>query len=269
MKFKIKQEKFQELLEKLLLKDVFPSSIIATKNGILFSIQKEEHGRALRYVKFNKIYFDEIDNSVESIEIDVEKALHVLKNISADTPLIIETKGNKLSIQRLIVDKDGKVIDIKGITMLAFKEPQGPINEQIPFEIKESVPYVGEGKVALSTYFTVDLSELKSMTAFGSSLKTEFYKFMFEQKETKPNKEIAVRIGGIHDFNDYDTSYPKGEIKTPGDLAVTFTYGLPQIADTFRQKEVNFRTKTDCPGWIYEGNESYLLGVLIPPYVLD
>lgn len=269
MKFKLKQEKFQELLEKLLLKDIFPSSIIATKNGILFSIQKEEHGRALRYVKFNKNYFDEIDNSVESIEIDVEKTINVTKKIPPGTPLVIETKGNKLSIKKLIVDKDGKVIDEKGYTMIAFKEPQGPINEQIPFEIKESVPYVGEGKVALSTYFTVDLSELKVITDIGNPLKTEFYKFMFEQKELKPNKEIAVRIGGIHDFNDYHVEYPKGEIKTPGDLAVTFTYGIPQIADTFRQKEVNFRTKTDCPGWVYEGSESYLLGVLIPPYVLD
>lgn len=269
MKFKIKQEKFQELLEKLILKDIFPSSIIATKNGVLYSIQKEEHGRALRYVKFNKSYFDEIDNSVESIEIDVEKTLSLIKNISAGTPLEIETKGNKLSIKKLVVDKQGKVIDEKGFTMIAYKEPQGAITEQIPFEIKDGVPIVGDGKIALTSHFTIDLSELKGITAYGSSLKTEFYKFMFEKKEGKSNKEIAVRIGGIHDFNDYDVEYPKGEIKSEGELAVTFTYAIPQIAATFRQKDTTFRTKTDCPVWIYEGCDTYILGVLVPPFVPD
>ena len=100
MKFKLKQEKFEELLEKLIVKDIFPSCAFSVNEGVLVSKKKEEHGRAIRWVKFEKSYFEEIDDSVESIEIDVDRTLNFVKNIPAGTTLIVETIGNKLSISR-------------------------------------------------------------------------------------------------------------------------------------------------------------------------
>jgi hypothetical protein len=264
MKFEIQQEKFQEMLEKLMVKDIFPSSIISTKNGIMYSIQKAEKGRALRYVKFNNSYFKSIDDSTESIELDVEKALSLIKQVPSNTPLIVEKKENKLSVQRLITDDKGNPIGKKGYTMIGFKEPETVIKDSLPFEIKDGVPLVGDGKVPLSTSFTVNLSDLKDITAYGSSLKTEFYKFIFEKENEK--LQLAVRTGGLHAFNDYDVMYPISEIKSGNELEVIFTYGLPQIAATYRQKDVVFKTSSNCPGFIYESCDTYMLGMLIPPY---
>ena len=148
--------------------------------------------------------------------------------------------------------------------MVGYKEPEGIIKENLPFEIKDGVPLIGDGKVPLSTSFTINLSDLKDITAYGSTLKTEFYKFMFEKHNGKP--KLAVRTGGLHAFNDYDVMYPTSEIKSGDELEVIFTYGLPQIAATYRQKDVMVKTSSNCPGFIYESCDTYMLGMVIPPY---
>ena len=70
----------------------------------------------------------------------------------------------------------------------------------------------------------------------------------------------------MHDFSDYVILNPDGEIKNGKELEVIFTYGIPQIADTFHES-INIKTKSNCPGWFYEGTKDYVLGVLIPPYM--
>lgn len=255
MKFVLKQEKFQDLLEKLIVKDMFPSSIITTKDGNLFSIQKEEHGRALRFLNVKGSFFDEINNTTETIELDVEKALNMIKNILPNTLLTIQTKGEKLSIL-------GKNIDAN----ISYKDPESEVLaslQQANMEMKEGIPIVGDTKTKLDNYFTIKLPDFKDLAGFASSLKTEFYKFGFDKDK------IAVRIGDLHKFSDYVIFNPDGKIKKGEDLDVTFTYGIPQISETFGSKEINIKTKTNSPGWFYEGTEEYVLGLMIPPYIQE
>jgi len=249
MRFKLKQEKLQTLLEKLLVKDMFIDSIITVKDKKLFSIQKEEHGRAFRFAKFNTVFFDEIDESTESINIDIQRILNIIKNIPADIDLIVETKGNKLSIT-------GNKVNIN----ISYREPESEVLTALPFPIEDGTPIVGESKVRLDTAFTIELDDLKEITSYASALKTEFYKFMIM------NGKILVRTGGLHDFSDYIIFEPKGKISNGDDLEVTYTYGISQVAETF-DNAVNINTKTASPMWIYEGTKEYVLGVLIPPYV--
>ena len=248
MKFKLKQEKLLDLLEKLIVKDIFPSTVISTKEGKLFSIQKEEHGRALRFLRVNKNFFDEIDDSTESIELDLDKTISIVKNILPNTVLTFEVKGNKVSIT-------GKGVNAN----ISYKEPEKVLTE-LPFELKDGTPHIGEEKVPLDTHFDIKLPDFKDIAGYAGSLGTEFYKFTFD------NDKIAVRIGDLHDFSDYVIFNPSGDIKKDGSLEVFFTYGIPQIAGTFK-KEVSIKTKTNSPGWFYEITDEYILGVLIPPYV--
>ena len=272
MKFKLKQEKLENMLEKLVMKDMFPSCVISVKDGKLFSIQKEEHGRALRFLKFNKSFFNEIDSdSTDSIEIDSKKMLGLVKNITPNTDMTIEIKGNKVSIT-------GGNIDLN----LAYKEPEIEINTSLPFPMKDGIPIIGEQKVELGTYFTIDLKDFKDIAQYGNTLGTEFYKFSFD----KNDKKVVVRVGDLHDFSDFALFYPKDKvtqlfeedgkevekivseygIKKGDELNVIFTYGMPQIAATF-ENEVHIKTKTDSPAWMYEGTKEYVHGILIPPFV--
>lgn len=264
MKFKLKQEKLQEMLEKLMVKDIFPSAVISkAEDSTIFSIQKEEHGRAIRFVKFDKGFFEELEGEPEAIELDIERTLGIVKNILPGTQLIVETKGNKLSITKLITDDKGKVTGEKGLTMISFKEPEGEVMKELPFEIKDGVPLIGEGKLPLDTHMKVNLDEFKNISGYASVLKTEFYKFIIDE-----NGRIAVRVGNLHDFSDYHTEYPEGKVEKGKELEVIFTYGIPQIADTFRQ-DVYMKTKTNSPAWIFEKDKGYILGILIPPYVQE
>ena len=250
MKFSLKQEKLQELLEKLIVKDIFPSSLISTKGQTLYSIQKEEHGRALRFAKFNKSYFESIDDSDESIELDVERTLSVVKNILPNTVLTVETKGNKLSIS-------GERINVN----IAFKEPEAKIETSLPFEMKDGIPLIGASKIPLDTVFSIKLSDFKSLSSYASSLKTEFYKFSIG------NKKLTIKVGDLHNFSDFIVFEPESGIENDNSLDVIYTYAIPQIADTFRKDEVIIKTKTQSPAWVQETTDDYLLGILVPPYV--
>lgn len=275
MQFKLKQEKLENMLEKLVMKDMFPSCIISIKDGKIFSIQKEEHGRALRFLKFNNSFFNEIGDSEESIKIDCKKMLGLVKTITPTTDLIIETKGNKISI--LGENKTtGKKIDLN----LAWKEPDEDIKTSLPFPMENGVPIIGESKVKLDAYFTIDLKDFKDIAQYGNILGTEFYKFSFI------DKKIVVRVGDLSDLTDFALYTPKERIvelveednkevekivaefgiKAGEELNVIFTYGMPQIADTF-ENEVHIKTHTDSPSWMYEGTKEYVHGILIPPYV--
>ena len=134
--------------------------------------------------------------------------------------------------------------------------------KDLPFEIKDGTPLIGESKLALDTHLKINLDEFKSISGYAGVLKTEFYKFLIDEKK------IAVRVGNLHDFSDYHTEYPEGKIENGNELEVIFTYGVPQIADTFRQ-DVHIKTKTNSPAWIFEKDKGYILGVLIPPYVQE
>ena len=62
MKFVLKQENLEYMLEKLSVGNMFPSCVITLKEGKIFSIQREDSGRSLRMAKFNKEFFEEIQD---------------------------------------------------------------------------------------------------------------------------------------------------------------------------------------------------------------
>jgi hypothetical protein len=270
MKFKIKQEKFQELLEKLTLSDIFPSSVFSTmtSNGqpIAFSIQREEHGQALRCLKLTKEFFEEIDaGAIESIEIDVSRALSIVKRMRPNTILSVETVGNKLKIYSLEEDKDsnGNVTDdVEHIPHITFKKPDEEVDIQLPFELKDGVPLVGEKKIPLNVCFDVKLIRLKAMTEYGSSVKTNYYRF------TLNNDKLEVRVGDLHDFSDFVLYRPRvAKVKNGNNFSVILTFAIAEIAKTFRKDFITFNGTKDAPVWIYEKGDDYTLGVLLPPYI--
>jgi len=260
MKFKLKQEKLEELLEKLIVKNIFPSSVMVSKGKELISIQKEVHGRALRVVKFKEKFFESIEESNEAIEIDADRTINVVKNIPANTNLVVETKGNKLAISRLVCDKDGKEIGVKGVINISYKDP-GEVQTEAPYEVENGVPLVGSEKVPLPICFEVDLSDMKSMTNFAGSLNTKFYSFKIK------DKNLSVRVGDLHDFSDYDIENPVNKILKGENVEVIFTFGTEEIVDTFRKANIKIHTANSSPGLFSESDDTYTLAVLIPPYI--
>lgn len=250
MKFEIKQEKFQNMLEKLLFKDMFGSSIICFGKKKVFSIQREEAARALRFVKFEEPYFESIDDEEMAIEIDTKKVLNLVKKILPGSIVTVSVQKNKFSIK-------SEKADIR----LSYKEPEPKdVLKELTFTFDKGVPVIGEQKIPLDTHFTMDIKDFKDIGDYGSTINTDFYKFSFNKDK------IEVRIGDLHEFSDYVLFTPNGEIKK-GDLTeVIFTYGIQQIAATF-ENIVEVRTKTNSPAWLYEGTKEYVMGVLLPPYI--
>lgn len=254
MKFELKQEKLENLLEKLMVKDMIPSSIISVKEDKLYSVQREEHARALRFLNVKKSYFEEFScEEEESIEIDVPIVLGIVKKILPNTVLTVETKANKLLIS------GGNVK-----AHLTVQEPEGTITKSFPFEMEDGVPLIGDDKVPLDTHISLSVPDLKEITEFGSSLKTEFYKIDIV-KENDQNK-VEIKVGDVLGLGNV-VSYtpPSGEVKKREKLSVVFSYAVPQIAATF-QNDVEIKTSSDSPAWFYEETDDYLLGILVPPY---
>jgi len=258
VKFVLKQEQFIDMLEKMLVKDIYPSSVLSIKGKTIYSIQKEEHARAIRFVKFSESYFESIDESKEeSIDLNIEKVLKVIKNIPATVSLTIQTKGEKLLISG--EKPDGQVLDIK----LTYNEPEGDVIkslDDVNIKMKEGTPVVTEQQIPLDIQFTIKLEDFKEITSYASSLGTEFYRFFLE------NKKLGVRIGNLDATSDEVTYYPKATIKKGEGLDVVYTYGIAQIGETF-EHDVMVCTKSNCPTWIYETiPKKYILGLYIPPF---
>jgi len=272
MKFKLKQEKLQELLEKLIVRDIFPSSIITiskdskTDEPVLFSIQKEGHGRAFRYLKVNKDFFIEIEECEESIEVDVDRTLNVIKKINPGTELTIETEGNKLVItgEYKELDKDGNVKSKRIVAPhISYKEPNQDILREIPFKFDGNYPVIGKDKVKIDNHFLFNLEDMKEITEFAGTVKTEYYQVTMEKDN------LTIRVGDLHDFSDFVNYSPRYEMKNGGAFKLILSYAVAEVADTFRISPINCMMTTDTPAWLFEKTNEYLFGVLIPPYVPD
>ena len=253
MKFKLKQDKLQEMFEKLLMGDIFPSSIIATKEGKLTSIQREEEGSAIRFAKFDKNYFEEIDPTPDAVKIDVVKALSLIKLVPSTESITVEKRGDKVFFT-----------DSEGETFVPYEDPKGQLIEKMPFEVKDGVPYVGKGKIPLTTKFTADLIKFKLITTYGKTLKTEYYKFTIN-----PDKTITTKIGDLHSFSAGREHRLPGEVLAGESLEVYLTFGIPQISDTFREDKFTVQTLSHSPALFSESSKEkgYTIGMLVPPYV--
>lgn len=272
MLFKLKQEKLQELLEKLILVDIFMSSVITvtkeTKTGkpVLFSIQKEAHGRAFRYVKFNNNFFDEIEPCEETIELDIDRTLSIVKKIKSGTLLTVETEGNKLKItgEYRELDEKGNLKSSRIVSPhISYKEPtEANIIKEMPFTFDDGCPVIGEQKLKIDNKFEVSLEDIKEITEFANTVKTEYYQI------TSDGEKLSIRVGDLHDFSDFVNYTPRFSIKSGKGFKVILSYALPEVASTLRVSPINCVMKNEAPAWFSENTDEYLLGILIPPYVI-
>jgi len=258
MKIVLKQEKLVNMLEKLMVDNMFPSCVIMTKDKTLSSIQKEEHSRGLRFVKFKESFFDSISDDEDIIHINAVKFLDVIKRIPATTVLTVQKEGNKIVIEG---EFDGRKVKPK----LSYLEPEEPIKslKEVNIEMKEGTPYVGkleEEKIPLNIHLAIKLEDLKFMVEEASALDTEFYRFKLD------NNIIKVNVGDLYASSDEVEYEPKGKIIKSGSLENIFTYGISQISKTF-DGDINIKTKSAYPGWIYETGDGYILGILLPPFI--
>lgn len=254
MKFVLKQENLEYMLEKLFVGGMFPSAVITIKDGKIFSIQKEDSGRSMRMAKFNKEFFEEIQQDVlESIEISMPKFLKVVKRLPPGMVLTWETKGNKVSITGKF--KNGEPVN----PSLTFRDPEKEVMMKLTFDIKDGVPLVGKEKIPLDVDIEVDIGDFKRISENASDIGTEFYKLMIE------DGKFGVRVGDLHDTSDSNKFGVHSEIKKGKELETIFTYGIKEISDTF-DKKVHICTRTESPAWFFEASKKHLLGVFIPPY---
>jgi len=253
MKFVIKQEKLEYMLEKLLVKDMVPSSVISVKDGKMFSIQKEEKGRSLRFLKLQKEFFEEIDEKAnESIQLDIAKFLKNVKLFPPKEKLECEVIGSVMSIK-------GEVRNPK----LTIESPRSEVMTKLPFNIEGNIPTVTDdqgAEIKLDVKVTVDVAEFREIIRGAEAIGTEFYEFT-----DKDGKFLTV-VGDLNS-NEKDEFFPKSILKGK-DFKAVYTYGMQQIGATF-DKEVNINMANNAPAWVYETSKEHLLGVFIPPFMQE
>jgi hypothetical protein len=247
MQFEITQQKFQYLLEKLIVRDMFPNSIISIKNNVLFSIQKENDINALRFVKFKNSFFDNIEGTEESIMVDIKKIHKMIKGISATKKLTIKTSDGKLSIF-------GEGINF----FVNYNSPNKQVMTSCPFSFVDGCPVVSSEKIMLDVCFKIKLSDFKTIADYANTLKTDSYKFSISEGN------FIVRIGDLHSFSDYITLTPEVEIISGENLDVIFGCGLTALSKTF-DDDITVFTKSNSAGLFYEVGNEHVLGVLISP----
>jgi len=247
MKFKLKQEKMRDLLEKMMVQNLFPMSIIKASENEISSLQRESNGVAIREAIFKKKFFEELEvEKEEVIELDIQRALNVVKKIDPKETLTFKTKEDKVVIS-------GKRTHIN----LSYREPkEDDILESMPFEVSNGIPEI-KG-IKLETEVKLKLIDLKDATDYGSSLNTEFYTF-----KTEGNK-IQIRVGDLHKYSDFVLFEPEAVIKGE-DAEAIYTVGLPQVANTFVKSEFIIKYADNAPALLIEENAECVLSLLFPP----
>lgn len=253
MKFVVKTQKLEFMLEKLLVKDMIPSAILSVKNGTLFSIQKEEKGRSLRMLKLEKCFFESIDESAnESIQIDIAKFLKNAKLFPPTEKLECEVKGSVMILK-------GE----KRAPALTIETPRSDILTKLPFNIESNIPIVTDDQgveIKLDVEVVVDVVEFKEIIKGAEAIGTEFYEF------TENDGKFLTVVGDLNS-HEKDPFYPKATLKGKEFKAV-YTYGMQQIAATFTEP-IHINMANDAPAWIFETSKEHLLGVFIPPFVSE
>jgi len=256
------------MLEKMVLKDICPSCIFCVKKDVLFSIQKDSHARALRFFKCNKNYFksfsaEETDKPFEIA--DMNQFLDMVKKHEAGKTVTCYVEGNNLFFESMIGDEKEGLDPRK--SSVPIQEPDSVI-EKLPIEMDENgVPSISAGEdesVVMDKWCIIDLARFRSFVEFANPVKTEFFKFWFEDGKIKAevrDLKMPTAPGNVDKL--------KGTIKNGKNLEVIFTYGIHQIAESFTKKEFSVRTNTHSPGWFYEGDNTYTYGVLLPPYTQE
>jgi hypothetical protein len=255
MKIKIKQKKLITLLEQLNMNGAYPIAhiIIEEKdNTVMFrSIQKESAARSLRYFMATSDYFDDLQPSQVPFILQVEKIIKVIKNIPSEEPITITRRENKLSIEG---------------NRISLNMNHQPVNEnelitKIPLSVKYGIVHISSNvELPLDVKFNMKLSELKDIVSYASALNSTTYRFLMM------NKKLKIRIGDIHELDDYIIFDSNTTVEDKTSLDVMITYGINEISNTFQQKDFTVHTGTDKPFLVQEKGEHYKLGILLPPY---
>lgn len=254
MKIKIVQAKLLEILDYLYVDGLFPFSVLTTKDGKLYSSQKEKEGFGYRYAMFLGDYFNEITEEKESVKIDIEKVKKFAGLRKPDELITLQYPSPKAKNKLFI--KGGRARDNISVT----KVDESETKISIPFKIENKVPYLNKGQVALDTHVTISLATFKEITSYATAHGTEFFKFKIGS-----DKKLEVRIGDIHDLDDYSIYEPNSQVyNVDGTLDVTFTKGIKEIAKTFT-RDVEIHMKSGLPAWFSEVSQNHRFGVLIPP----
>jgi len=257
MKIVIQQSKLLDILTKLYVDGLFPFSVITTKNGKLISSQSDKDEFAYRYVQFLPSYFKELSTEEESVKIDVEKIKGFASLRKADDVLTLEYPSpdapNKLRIK-----------DSVGVTnnIAVVKVSEEEIKTGLPFVMKDGIPHMREGTVALDTNVKISVGSFRLIDEYAKKHGTEFYRYQLGE-----DRKLRVLVGDIHSIEDSTEIKPICQVIKVGEsLDTVFTKGIREITKVF-SRDVNVFLRSNFPGWFSEVSQDHKFGVSIAPYI--
>lgn len=257
MKIVIKQSKLLNILSYLYVDGLFPFVVITTKDKTLISTQSDKDHFVYRFFQALTDNFIEISTIQESVKFDVEKVKGFVSLKKADDQIVLlypsPTAPNKMQISC-----NGAKTNISVII-----PDEKEIQLGIPFVIKEKIPYIRKGEVALDTHVVISLSSFKDIDAYASKHGTEFYRYILNKKDRK----LQVLVGDIHEIEDSTKLEPTSQVMSVNeDLDVTFTKGIKEVTKVF-SRDVDICLRSNQPGWFNEISQSHRFGVMISPLI--
>ena len=253
MKLEIEKEKLNEMLQYLIVADLYEfPELTVDGEGFIQSIQETSDHSVFRYVKFSPSYFKDIEKKEETIKIDGKKLEKIIANEDPKSSIKIETKDG-----RLFVFGDRTKADLNLVEVDETK-----IRKSLPFSIKDGVPYFKKKTTPLDTWMSLDLSSFKSICDYAKILETEFFKFLVDEKN-----KVTIKVGDLEGYAETIEYEPKAEIKEKNSeiVDVVLTRGIKELSDTFKNN-IGVRMKTGFPAWFFEGEKTYKFGVLVAPH---
>jgi len=256
LKIQILSSKLLEILNYLYVDGLFPFSIITTKEGKLMSSQSDKEGFAYRFVQFMPDFFKEISQETETVKIDVEKVKGFVSLRKPDDIISLEYPS-PLAPNKLLISGGGAKTNLSVV-----KVSPEEIKSGIPFTMKDKVPYIKGGEVALDTHVLIGLSSFRSIDAYASKHGTEFYRYQIGK-----DRKLNVIVGDIHGVEDSSVIEPTCQVLVVnGELDATFTKGIRNITKVFTH-DVDVCLRSNLPAWFSEVSQSLRFGVMISPYL--
>ena len=238
---------------------LYPTCILSTKDQKLYSSQTESYGYAFRFALFDASFFKAISKENDSVKIDVEKALKIIKTMDPEELLTVQYPS-PLSESKINIK--GKY-DSNNITVQTIEE--GEAKEGLIFKMEKGIPLLKadtENPVKLDNKITISLQDFKAIAEKATAYGTEFYSFNVDK-----NKKLIVRVGDLHNASDFDNYNPKEfKVDAKEEIKAVYTKGINEIAKTLTADNVELNIKSSAPIWISSVDKHYRLGFLLPPH---
>ena len=254
MYIKLQQHKLLDVLEKLSLDGLFTLSTVSIQKGssgaYLVSTQKLPSSQAIRYVKFNNQWFEDIKAGDKGISFDISRLISIIKNIGSEEMVEISLKKDKINVVAGNINAS-----------LTYREPEA-VHKTCPVKDKDDIKIYGRKQTPLDTKLMLPIDELKECVASAKAISTEFFRF-----ETLEEK-LAIRVGNLSNVEDYITIDTKAKV-VGKEVNSVYTIGIKEISKTFSTKNITVFLASDKPAWFYEKDANYEIGVLLAPFVED